>query len=113
LTITVDGAKDNLYTGVAIIDGRKAMQRGDLRKGRILSRGVPMELVITVRPELVQVESNGKVIYEWHGDLRRGSRRSSQPSDPLFIGGAGGSFQFEKIMLEPLGDDRGQPLENR
>ena len=58
------------------------------------------------------VESNGKLVYEWHGEMSRASRLSSHPGDPLFLGGNGGSFQFDQILLEPLTDDRGQSLIN-
>jgi len=111
-SIQLDADTDSMHTGLAVIDGRKFKGRNDTRKGRILNRGVPMELAVTVRQELVQLESNGTVIYEWRGNLSRTSRTPGQPTEPLFVGGRNGSFEFERIVLQPLGEDRGRPLEN-
>jgi len=112
-SILVDADTDSMHTGISVIDGRKFKGRNDTRKGRILNRGVPMDLTATVRPELIQLESNGTVIYEWRGDLSHISRNPREPTEPLVVGGRSGSFEFENIVLEPLGDDRGQPLSSR
>jgi len=111
-TLVIDhNQKEKFLTGLGLISGNDLDERRDRHPGRVLARNVPIELEVTVRASDVELRANGSLIYSWHGNLAHATRRYSYPTDPLVLGGGGGSFSFESIVLEPLGNDRGQPLE--
>lgn len=110
--LLVDAPFENaFFTGLGLVDGRTITQRADPWKGKVLSRGIPMDLVVTVRKNSIALSATGKTIYEWQGDLGRTARPPRQPDNPLSILGTGpGALRLHKVVLEPLGSDRGQPL---
>jgi hypothetical protein len=112
-TMSVDAERNEKhYTGLAIVDGRGIQKRGDGRRGKVLHPGLSRELLITVRPGEVRLTLDDQPYYQWKGDLGHSTRDSSQGDEPLRIGGTfPGVFRFEAISLEPLGEDRGRPLE--
>jgi hypothetical protein len=98
-------------SGMHFVDGRALAERGHAWAGKVMSRGIPLELVITVRKERVTLEAADKLLYAWSGDLTRTARPRRQGGTPLALFGVGpGAMQFHKIVLEPLGNDRGRPL---
>jgi serine/threonine protein kinase len=106
-------AGERHLSGLALVDGRVLDDRGDAWVGKVMSRGIPVELVITVRKERVTLEVADKLLYAWSGELARTARPSRHRDTPLALFGNGpGAMQFHKIVLEPLGDDRGRPLED-
>lgn len=79
--------------------------------GNVLSRGIPEELVITVRKDGVLLQAGAKLIYDRQGDRSRRTRPRKQLDAPLSLFGWGpGAMPFHKIVLEPLGAERGKPL---
>jgi serine/threonine protein kinase len=110
--LLVDSANGEAHlTGLGLVDGRSIAERADRWRGKVLSRGIPIDLVVTVRKDSIALTASRKTIYEWQGDLGRTSRPPRQPDNPLSILGTGpGALRLHKVVLEPLGSDRGQPL---
>ena len=97
-------------TGLGSIDGRGLSERRDAWIGEVLSRGIPIELVVTVRKNHVSLTAAEKLIYYREVDLSKSTRPPLQPQTPLSLFGNGpGGINFHKIMLEPLAHDRGAP----
>ncbi len=109
--LTIDARHNGkFYTGLSHVDGNRPWEhRSDAREVGVMSLDVPMELTITVRRDSVVLEVGTAEIYRWKGDLGRSKRLPTQTKEPLVLGGLSGGFRFEKITLEPLGNDPGQP----
>jgi hypothetical protein len=91
--------------------------RGYFRRGRVLPPQQAVRIACTVRPGEVQVTANGVEICRFEGDLNRLVRgpafRGGLPF-PLTLGGrTPGGFTFTRIVLVPLGSDRGRPFVER
>lgn len=104
--------EDRYFTGLASWDGKLVWDRTDSVQGQYLRQDTPTELAITVKRDRVALAIDNVEVYSHEGDLARSTRPLAQPRQPLGIGGMGpGILQFENIVLEPLGADRGKPLE--
>jgi len=96
------------YTDLGIIDGKvyttRMADKSKLHREN-LTVGVPLYVIVTVRPKHIYVTANGDLIYSWKGDfLKQLSRWNNHPTNPLYVGGYDqGGFVFDEIVLEPLG----------
>jgi len=92
----------------------------------VVPRGSPppmVNLVVTVQSELVELlvknsslpgpKRRGKdwTIFTYRGDVSRLKRLGRQRSNPLFLSCPKG-LVLEQLVLEPLGDDVGKPVES-
>jgi len=90
-------SKDN--TCLIPVDGEDPRAQGRAKKGAVFKNGRPNTIVYTVWDDRLDVKVDGETALEWN-DFSRLKRRDR---DQLFaLEGAGGSFRFERITVQPL-----------
>jgi serine/threonine protein kinase len=105
------GESRRMGSGVLIIDGQPIDKRVPGRFDRVLPVGKTVAIACTVHRDRVSVSANDEVIFEWQGDLNRLQRKTGGIAVKLFLGASHNSaFEFENVVLEPLGDDPGRAI---
>lgn len=104
--------EDRLLIGISQGDPRTTLDRGQRLADRILPAEKTVVLECTVRPGEIELNADGEEKWSWQGDMSEVPRMPRGPTVPLFLGGSHrAAFEFSEITLEPLGTERGGPLE--
>lgn len=118
--------KDIFFTGIFTPVPHSQGTRLHSAKGKLMRVGQPARVTCTVDSGNVHVAVDGMSICNSLTPMSDPERRivneilrhrdqiSAAPAKPLVIGNRGGSYyEFQDIVLEPLGVDAGQPLPRR
>jgi hypothetical protein len=101
-----------LSIGISHGDPKLTTDRGQRLPDRILPADKLVALECTVRPGQVVVSADGEEKWTWQGDMSNVPRLPRGSTAPLFLGGSHrAAFEFSEIRLEPLGSERGNPLD--
>jgi hypothetical protein len=92
--------------GLDLLDGKSWNQNSSTRRLRVLTDGVPAEVVCTVLKSGLSVQVDGREVLQWKGDYKRLSLYSAWavPHKRQLFLGTDCNYVFSQLLLTPLGD---------
>jgi hypothetical protein len=104
--MVIDGwAKDGYFSGLSLVDKKFARENETTRAGQLLVNYRPSTIECSVRKSGLKMTVDGKVIFEWAGDIHRLSNfpmlKTPNPK-ALYISGWATKYRFSKICLTPI-----------
>jgi hypothetical protein len=104
--MVIDGwAQMGYFSGLSLIEGKYANQNETSKPGRLLTNKQPSTIECSVRNSALKMTVDGKVIFEWTGDVQRLSNYNvlnTPHPRALYISGWDTKYRFSKIVLTPL-----------
>lgn len=107
LTLLNFGEKDEALSALENVDGKNVGANLTTVAGQLLHKGVPSQVIVTVRKAGVEVSVDGRRIIDWEGSpesLSLSDYWSTPNAKHLFVGAYACRYRISRLTLVPLND---------